>query len=154
MPLGQVPPSPIPKQPGAAPPQQGMTQYCAPVQVIEPHVMGPCPPSLALAPPVAACPPAPPAPLAPLDPPSPLDPAPELPPAFALLSLAEPLHASETNPTSTKMNAECLIGNFMACPLVQLVCRHGKDGFPQYSDATVPNGCANQGRRWLGRRAP
>ncbi len=86
-PTGQLPASPIEKHAGAAPPQQGITQYCSALQMFVPQDIGPVPPLLTLLPPVALLPPR-------------LDEPPTLvfPPVPGLPSLGVPLHAAPSSP--------------------------------------------------------
>ena len=120
-PEGQVPASPIEKQASAAPPQQGMTQYCAVPQVVAPQVMAPSPPLLTVAPPVVALPPA--APPPPFSPPVPLEPAFVLPPVPALLSLIEPLQAANSKHARSDKTERGTMGSCMGA-FLQCTCHH------------------------------
>ena len=138
-PEGQVPASPTEKQVSAAPPQQGITQYCPVPQVAVPQVMAPSPPLLIVAPPVVALPPSalPP----PLEPPEPLEPASALPPVLALLSLIEPLQAASSkhgrsDKTKRRTMGSCT-GHFTAMhmpPLTPAESRH----FEAFVPVSVP----------------
>ncbi len=86
-----MPASPMEKHAGAAPPQQGMTQYWSAPHVVLPHSTGPLPPLLAVLPPVAPLPPAL------VEPPTLLAPAFELPPVLRWPSLSVPLQAASPN---------------------------------------------------------
>ena len=126
-----MPASPTEKHAGAAPPQQGITQYCSALHVVLPQVVGPLPPFVTVLPPVAVLPPAF------VDPPMLLAPAFELPPVPKWASLSVPLHAANTKTRSTDAAARGTIAKCMA-PTVQPTCRSAILGFPRYSGVRVP----------------
>jgi hypothetical protein len=114
------------KQAGAAPPQQGMTQYWSALHVVLSHAMGPPPPLLAVLPPVASPPPmlVPPAlcPPLPVEPPTLLEPAFEMPPVLTIPPLSVPLQATERTTTDVEATVRSATRNCMV-PHVQAACR-------------------------------